>query len=244
MIEVVDLFKRHGDRVILDGLSFEVAKGETAAVVGPSGGGKTTLLRCLHGLDRFDAGSVRIGEATLAPGALGDGRALSAVRDKAGFVFQQWHLFAHMTALENVIEAPIHVRGVSRKEAIARGEALLDKVGMLHRKDALPRSLSGGEQQRVAIARALAMKPEVLMMDEPTSALDPQRIGALIELLAQLNEEGLTLVMVTHEISFAKRLAQRALVLVEGTLAEQGPPAKVLMEPSDPRTRAFLGLDS
>ncbi|HEY8428101.1 MAG TPA: amino acid ABC transporter ATP-binding protein [Sandaracinaceae bacterium] len=241
MIEVVDLFKRHGQRVVLDRVSFEVARGETAAVVGPSGGGKTTLLRCLHGLESFDAGAVRIGDARLSP-AGADRGALAAVRAKTGFVFQQWHLFAHLSVLENVIEAPVHVRRVPRKQAIAEAEALLDKVGMLHRRDALPRSLSGGEQQRVAIARALAMKPEVLLMDEPTSALDPQRVGDLAELLAQLAAEGLTLVIVTHEIAFAKRLAQRALVLIDGTVAEHGPPSSVLSDPRDPRIRTFLGL--
>ncbi len=242
MIEVRDLLKRRDDRVILGGVSFDVAAGQTAAVVGPSGGGKTTLLRCLHGLTSFDAGRVRIGDAELGPGALdGQRSALAAVRAKAGFVFQQWHLFPHLSALENVIEAPMQVRGVPKREAVARGEALLDRVGLMHRKDAAPRSLSGGEQQRVAIARALAMEPEVLLMDEPTSALDPQRIGALIELLAGLTAGGLTLLMVTHDIDFARRLADRALVLIEGEIVEAGPANAALEDPADPRVRAFLG---
>jgi polar amino acid transport system ATP-binding protein len=187
---------------------------------------------------------VRIGEAELGPGAPSP-HALAAVRARAGFVFQQWHLFAHMSALENIIEAPVHVRKMARRDAIARAEMLLDRVGMLHRKDALPRSLSGGEQQRVAIARALAMEPEVLFMDEPTSALDPQRVGSLVELLAQLSEQdGLTLVMVTHDIAFARELATRALVLVDGDLVEEGDPANVLVDPRDARTRRFLGLES
>ncbi len=243
MIEVRDLLKRHDLRVILGGISFEVAKGETAAVVGPSGGGKTTLLRCMHGLASFDAGSVKIGDAELAPGPLeSQSRSLAAVRKRAGFVFQQWHLFPHMSALENVIEAPVHVRRVPKRTAISKAEALLEKVGLMHRKDAMPRSLSGGEQQRVAIARALAMEPEVLLMDEPTSALDPQRIGSLIELLAKLNDDGLTLVMVTHDIDFARRLADRALVLIDGELAEQGPAKTALTDPADARVRDFLGL--
>jgi len=243
MIEVRELFKRRGHRVVLGGVDFEARAGERLAVVGPSGGGKTTLLRCMHGLEPFDAGRVCIGEATLSPGTPSPS-ALAAVRAKAGFVFQQWHLFAHMSALENVIEAPVHVRKMPRKEAIARAEALLDRVGLLHRKDARPRSLSGGEQQRVAIARALAMQPEVLFLDEPTSALDPQRVGALVDLLAQLgDEDGLTLVMVTHDIGFARALATRALVLVDGDLVEQGAPASVLADPRDARTRRFLGLE-
>ncbi|MCZ7677649.1 MAG: amino acid ABC transporter ATP-binding protein [Sandaracinaceae bacterium] len=243
MIGVRELLKRRGDRVVLGGVSFEAPAGERIAVVGPSGGGKTTLLRCMHGLEPFDAGSVRIGDAELGPGAPAKGP-LAAIRSRAGFVFQQWHLFAHMTALENVIEAPIHVRHVPRKEAVAKAQALLERVGLSHRADARPRSLSGGEQQRVAIARALAMEPEVLFMDEPTSALDPQRVGSLIELLAQLSaEDDLTLVMVTHDIGFARELATRALVLVDGDIAEAGDPKEVLVDPEDPRTRAFLGLD-
>jgi polar amino acid transport system ATP-binding protein len=243
MIGVTDIVKRHGTHTVLDGISFEAERGETVAVVGPSGGGKTTLLRCMHGLESFDAGSVTIAGATLRPGSLGPQRtSLGAVRSKAGFVFQQWHLFAHMTVLENVIEAPTHVRKVPRRRAIERAEALIEKVGLTRRKHALPRALSGGEQQRAAIARALAMEPEVLFMDEPTSALDPQRVGSLIELLAKLNEDGLTLLAVTHEISFARRLASHALVLIDGRLAEEGPPERVLADPSDPRVRNFLGL--
>ncbi len=243
MIRVEDLLKRHDLRVILGGISFEVKKGETAAVVGPSGGGKTTLLRCLHGLESFDSGKVTLADATLRAGSLALQKpALAKLRSKAGFVFQQWHLFAHMSVLGNVIEAPIHVLRLPRREAVQRAEALLERVGLSHRKEALPRSLSGGEQQRVAIARALAMQPEVLLMDEPTSALDPQRIGSLIELLAKLNDDGLTLVVVTHEISFARRLADRALVLIDGELAEEGSPKTVLEDPKDERIRRFLGL--
>ncbi len=242
MIGVHELLKRRGDRVVLAGVSFEADASERIAVVGPSGGGKTTLLRCMHGLEPFDSGRVRIGDAQLGPGAPKPAP-LAAIRARAGFVFQQWHLFAHMSALENVIEAPVHVRKEPRKQAIARAEMLLDKVGLSHRKDARPRSLSGGEQQRVAIARALAMQPEVLFMDEPTSALDPQRVGSLVELLGQLSEEdGLTLVMVTHDIGFARELATHALVLADGEVADAGAPAEVLTSPSDPRTRAFLGL--
>ncbi|MGE3634917.1 MAG: amino acid ABC transporter ATP-binding protein, partial [Sandaracinaceae bacterium] len=196
-----------------------------------------------HGLAPFDGGRVRIGDAELRPGSLASQRAaLDAVRRKAGFVFQTWHLFAHMTVLENVIEAPVHVRKIARAAAIEKAEALLEKVGLSHRKGALPSSLSGGEQQRAAIARALAMEPEVLFMDEPTSALDPERVVLLCELLATLRDEGLTLVAVTHDIGFAERLADRVLVLAGGELAESGPPAEVLTHPRDPRTARFLGV--
>jgi polar amino acid transport system ATP-binding protein len=243
MIEVCGLTKRLGQAEILRDITFDVPSGSVAAVVGPSGGGKTTLLRCLHGLDPFEAGSVSICGAKLKAGAeRGQKAALAGVRAKAGFVFQTWHLFAHMTVLENVVEAPIHVRKVPRAEARDRAEALLEKVGLSHRRDALPRALSGGEQQRAAIARALAMAPEVLFMDEPTSALDPQRVGSLVELLAGFRDDGLTLVVVTHDTGFALKLAERALVLVDGRLVEEGAPKDVLTSPTDERTRRFLGL--
>ncbi len=241
MIVVEALKKSHGPTPILRGVSFELPSHAVAAVVGPSGGGKTTLLRCMHGLAHFDEGRVKIGDAELKAGPLGpQKKALDAVRLRAGFVFQTWHLFAHMTVLENVIEAPVHVRHVPRAQAIGKAEALLEKVGLAHRKDALPKALSGGEQQRAAIARALAMEPEVLFMDEPTSALDPQRVVALAELLSTLREEGLSLVAVTHDIDFAERLADRVLVLVGGELVEDGAPAQVLHEPKDERTAKFL----
>ena len=244
MIEVRDLVKRRGERAVLDGVSFTIERGKVAAVLGPSGGGKTTLLRCMHGLEPFDAGSVKIGEALLGAGdAKHQAKALAKIRSEAGFVFQQWHLFAHMSVLENIIEAPVHVKHKPRAKAIEHAKQLLEHVGLSHREGARPKSLSGGEQQRAAIARALAMEPKVLFMDEPTSALDPERVGDLIDLLKLLQKDGLTLVAVTHEISFARRLADHVLVLASGKLVEQGPPASVLENPQDQRTRRFLGLE-
>lgn len=244
-ITVSAIEKSFGPRAILRGVSFEVKRGEAVALVGPSGGGKSTLLRCMHGLETFDGGHVTIGEATLQPGnAKENHTALRAVRAKAGLVFQQWHLFAHMTALENIMEAPLHVLGVSKSEAETRARNLLEKVGMSHRANVKPRLLSGGEQQRVAIARALAMEPSVLFMDEPTSALDPQRVFALVELLRVLASEGLTLVMVTHDMRFAAELADRAIVLAGGQIIEDGVPREMLVSPSHPTTRSFLGLDA
>lgn len=244
-IDVRDVRKTFGSRTVLDGLSFSVPKGQVLALVGPSGGGKSTMLRCMTGLTPFEAGSIRVEDASLVPG--GDkpnARALETLRARSGLVFQQWHLFAHMTAIENVIEAPLHVKKTSRADAIAKANALLEEVGLGHRANAMPRDMSGGEQQRCAIARALAMKPKVLFMDEPTSALDPQRVGDLVELLAKLRESAhLTLVVVTHEMSFAARLADRAIVLHEGHLIEDGAPRDVLENPTDPRTRSFLGLE-
>jgi polar amino acid transport system ATP-binding protein len=198
----------------------------------------------MHGLEPFDGGSVHIGGALLGAGdARKQATALAKIRSEAGFVFQQWHLFAHMSVLENVIEAPVHVKKKPRAQAIKHAKELLEHVGLSHREGARPKSLSGGEQQRAAIARALAMEPKVLFMDEPTSALDPERVGDLIDLLKLLQKDGLTLVAVTHEISFARRLADNVLVLAAGKLVEQGPPSDVLVSPRDDRTRKFLGMD-
>lgn len=244
MIRVEGLTKRYGTRTVIQGMNLEVPAGQVVALVGPSGGGKSTLIRCLHGLEPFDEGRIVIGPATLTPGAHGGNRhALTAIRQVAGFVFQQWHLFSHMSALANVMEAPVHVKKRPRAEAEAQARALLDKVGMGHRVDAMPRRLSGGEQQRVAIARALAMEPSVLFLDEPTSALDPQRVGDLVDLLRQLAQEGLTLLTVTHDLRFAAQLCGRALIFAEGQIVEDGPPAQVLHDPQHPRARAFLDLE-
>ncbi|QSQ24181.1 amino acid ABC transporter ATP-binding protein [Pyxidicoccus parkwayensis] len=244
MIEVKDLCKRYDGRTVLDGISAAFGPGEVVALVGPSGGGKSTLLRCLNGLEPFDGGSVRVGDDMLEPGdTRAQGERLWRIRRRVGFVFQQWHLFAHRTALGNVTEAPIHVKGLGPKEATEQGRALLAKVGLSHREQAYPSELSGGEQQRVAIARALAMEPEVLLLDEPTSALDPERVGELVDLLARLRTDGLTLVAVTHEMRFARELASRMLVLHGGHIIEEGPPSQLLASPRHERTRAFLGLD-
>jgi ABC-type polar amino acid transport system ATPase subunit len=244
-IAVDAIEKSFGPRAILRGVSFDVKRGEAVALVGPSGGGKSTLLRCMHGLETFDSGTITIDGALLRPGGAKENPlALRTVRAKAGLVFQQWHLFAHMTALENIVEAPVHVLGVAKSEAEARARGLLEKVGMSHRANVKPRLLSGGEQQRVAIARALAMQPSVLFMDEPTSALDPQRVFALVELLRILASEGLTLVMVTHDMRFAAELADRAIVLAGGQIIEEGVPRDMLASPNHPTTRAFLGMDA
>jgi len=244
-IDVQRIRKKFGSRTVLDGLSFEVPRNQVLALVGPSGGGKSTMLRCMTGLTPFDEGAVRVEDASLAAGSeRSNAKALETLRLCSGMVFQQWHLFAHMTAIENIIEAPVHVKRVPRGLAIERAMALLEEVGLGHRATAMPRDMSGGEQQRCAIARALAMEPKVLFMDEPTSALDPQRVGDLVDLLAKLREAAhLTLVVVTHEMSFAARLADRAIVLHEGHIIEDGPPGDVLANPTDPRTRSFLGLE-
>jgi polar amino acid transport system ATP-binding protein len=244
VIAVDALTKTYGTRTVIDGVSLSFAKGEVVALLGPSGGGKSTLLRCINGLEDFHGGAIRVGDHTLRPGGERVNRAaLRAIRQRVGMVFQNWHLFPHRTALGNVVEGPVHVRGVSAKEATARAEALLARVGMSHRAGAYPSELSGGEQQRVAIARALAMEPEALLLDEPTSALDPERVGEVLDVLRALVADGLTMLLVTHEIRFAREAAGRVLVLDGGKVIEDGAPAAVLDDPQHPRTRAFLGLD-
>jgi polar amino acid transport system ATP-binding protein len=199
------------------------------AIAGPSGAGKSTLLRCINGLEAFDAGSIRVENDTLVPG--GDrtnAQALAAIRGRVGFVFQTWNLFAHRTALANVMEAPVHVRKTAASEARARAESLLERVGLAHRANAYPHELSGGEQQRVAIARALAMDPAALLLDEPTSALDPSRKGEVLAVLRALAESGMTMLLVTHDIAFAREVAHRAVVIAEGRIAADGDPKHVL----------------
>jgi len=244
VIRVEQLVKKFGARTVISDVAFDVPAGQSLALVGPSGGGKSTLLRCLLGLESFDGGRITIAGATLAAQSERANRvALPQIRAAAGLVFQQWHLFAHMTALENICEAPVHVRRLPIDQATKQARTLLEKVGMSHRADALPRRLSGGEQQRVAIARALAMEPRVLFMDEPTSALDPERVGELVTLLRGLAREGLTLVCITHDIDFAAALCDRVIVLAGGELVEDGAPAEVLAAPKHAATRKFLGRD-
>jgi polar amino acid transport system ATP-binding protein len=243
VIEITDLTKSFEGRPVLDGISLRIPERESVALLGPSGGGKTTVLRCVLGFEAFDAGTIRVGTSTLRAGALGENReAIAAVRRRVGMVFQQWHLFPHRTALGNVIEAPVHVRKIPVAEATERARKLLDRVGLGERSHAYPRELSGGEQQRVAIARALAMDPEVLLLDEPTSALDPSRVGSLIELLRSLSADGLAIAAVTHDVDFARRLATRVAVLHAGKVVEEGATADVLERPRDPRTRELLAL--
>jgi len=223
VIEALGLTKRLGDRVVLDGVSLRVGAGETLAVMGPSGAGKTTLLRCLDGLERADAGTVRVGDDAFWPGAPDYDRAVARLRRRLGLVFQQWHLFPHLTALENVALAPVHVARRAPDVARRDARALLERVGIASRADARPHELSGGEQQRAAIARALALGPEVLLMDEPTSALDGERTGGLVTLLRDLCADGLALLVVTHDEAFARALAGRVILLRDGALIDHAP---------------------
>ncbi len=227
MITIDKLTKRYERRTILDDVSLEFAKGTVVALVGSSGAGKSTLLRCINGLETFDAGEVRAFGDVLRPKTR-DREVLLSIRRRIGFVFQDYNLFAHRTALGNVIEAPIHVKKVPPNDARARGRELLAKVRMSHREDAYPHELSGGEQQRVAIARALAMDPLALLLDEPTSALDPARKNEVLGVLTELAREGTTMVVVTHEMGFARDVAHRAVVLGDGSVLADGTPDEVL----------------
>jgi ABC-type polar amino acid transport system ATPase subunit len=239
-IALHDVTKRFGARLVLDRISLTVNPGETVALIGPSGGGKSTLLRCLNGLNTFDTGEVRVGPHVLGPVNRANGREIQQVRRLFGMVFQDFQLFPHLTALQNVILAPQRVLGLGRKEAVARAEQLLERVGLGGHLHSWPQQLSGGQKQRVAIARALAMQPRGLLCDEITSALDPELKSEVLEVLEDLKREGMTLLMVTHEIGFARRAADRVVVLCDGRILEEGPPAQVLDNPRTERMRTFL----
>ena len=237
-VELDGIHKRFGSRVVLNGVSLSVQPGETVAVIGPSGGGKSTLLRCANGLCPFERGEVRVGPHRLAAGF--SYSAARPLRRMLGMIFQDFRLFPHLTVLDNLTEAPRHVLGTQREKARAHAVALLDRVGLADRLDAYPRQLSGGQQQRVAIARALAMSPRGLLCDEITSALDPELKHEVLDVLVDLKRDGLTLIVVTHEIGFARRAADRVVVLSDGSIVEQGPPEQVLDDPQTPRARQFL----
>ncbi len=235
---------RLGGTEVLRDIDLAVHRGEVVAVVGPSGSGKTTLLRAFNYLTPFTAGHVEIAGATLRPGLSEhtDAAHLRAVRVQVGMVFQSFHLFPHLTALGNVTEAPHRVLGLTAAEAEERGRALLGRVGLATHVDAYPRTLSGGQQQRVAIARALAMEPLVLLLDEPTSALDARLVGEVLAVVSDLAAAGQTMLIVTHELAFARRVAHRVVVLVGGRIVESGPPAEVLERPRTAEARALLGV--
>jgi polar amino acid transport system ATP-binding protein len=242
MIEVEGLVKRHGAIEVLRGVDLRVRKGEVAALIGPSGSGKSTFLRCLNGLEIFQGGCVAIDDLKLVanPRPAEHERAARLVRLRMGMVFQGFNLFAHQTVLENVIEAPVYVLGLARDRAVERAKGLLDRVGMLDRLDAYPRQLSGGQQQRVAIARALAMEPKVMLFDEPTSALDPRMTGEVLSVMTDLARDGQTMVVVTHAMPFARKVAHVVHVFGEGRVIESGPPAQVFEDPAQEATRALL----
>jgi polar amino acid transport system ATP-binding protein len=242
IIQVRGLHKYFGPLHVIKGVDLEVSPREVVVIIGPSGGGKSTFLRCLNFLEEPSAGVIEI------DGVVVDAREPAArhrkrireLRQRAGMVFQAFNLFPHMTALGNVIEAPLTVKGLSRAEATAKGEELLGWVGLSDKRDEFPSRLSGGQQQRVAIARALAMEPKIMLFDEPTSALDPELIGEVVEVMERLADQGMTMVVVTHELHFARDVADRVILMADGVWAEMGPPAELFTNPKEERTRQFL----
>jgi polar amino acid transport system ATP-binding protein len=236
-IDVVKIFTGRGVTVrAVDGVSTEVAKGEVVVVIGPSGSGKSTFLRCINGLEKFDSGHIVIDDVDLA-----DRRTdINKVRAEVGMVFQQFNLFPHKTVLDNVALAQQVVRKRPRKEAAAKARELLTKVGIAEKESEYPSRLSGGQQQRVAIARALAMDPKIMLFDEPTSALDPEMVGEVLDVMKQLAREGMTMCVVTHEMGFAREVADRVLFMDEGKMVEEGSPEHFFTAPREDRTKLFL----
>jgi polar amino acid transport system ATP-binding protein len=236
MIELRNVHKSFGRLEVLKGISASVEKSEVVCIIGPSGSGKSTILRCINGLESYDAGDI------LVEGARVDSKAASIVevRTQVSMVFQRFNLFPHRTAIENVVEGPIYVKHEPRSEALERGRLLLAQVGLAEKENAYPAQLSGGQQQRVAIARALAMQPKAILFDEPTSALDPELVGDVLSVMRKLADDGMTMVVVTHEMGFARDVADRVLFIDGGVIVEQGVAKSVLNQPQHARTRDFL----
>ena len=236
MIEFHNVNKWFGTLHVLDNITMSVAKGEVVVVCGPSGSGKSTLIRCVNGLEPFQKGSLKVDGTDLA----GPSARLRELRMEVGFVFQSFNLYPHKTALENVTLAPIHVRGLSKADANARGTALLEKVGLGDRMNNYPHQLSGGQQQRVAIARSLCMQPKIMLFDEPTSALDPEMINEVLDVMVNLAREGMTMIVVTHEMGFARKVADRVIFMDRGAIVETADPETFFSAPKSERTRDFL----
>jgi len=246
MVEAEGVHKRFGRLEVLKGVSLEVKRGEVVCVIGPSGSGKTTFIRCIHHLEKIDGGRIEVNGHLIGyreqNGKLIEDSERSIARQRAeiGMVFQRFNLFPHKTALENVIEAPVQVRGVPKRQAIQQAEELLRRVGLADKRDVYPGKLSGGQQQRVAIARALAMRPALMLFDEPTSALDPEVIGEVLDVMKELALEGMTMIVVTHEMGFAREAADRVVMMDDGRIIEEGTPEHFFREPREERTKQFL----
>ena len=241
-IEVKQLIKQFNGQRVLHGIDLEVSAGEVVAIIGPSGSGKTTLLRSINLLEVPDSGTIRVGDIQIdgSKSLSKQKKQIRALRQQVGFVFQNFNLFPHRSVLENIIEGPVIVKGEPKAEAIARARSLLEKVGLHGKEESFPRRLSGGQQQRVAIARALAMRPEVILFDEPTSALDPELVGEVLNTIRALAQEKRTMVIVTHEMSFARDVADRAIFMDQGRIVEQGAAKALFSNPQQARTRQFL----
>ncbi|WP_426321749.1 amino acid ABC transporter ATP-binding protein [Microbacterium sp. E-13] len=246
IIDARDVCKRFGSLEVLKGITLQVERGQVACLLGPSGSGKSTFLRCINHLEKIDAGMIRVAGRTVGyeerNGKLYELREKDVARQRrgVGMVFQRFNLFPHMTALENIMESPVQVLGTPRAAARERAMQLLDRVGLADKASAYPSALSGGQQQRIAIARALAMDPEVMLFDEPTSALDPELVGDVLDVMRDLAASGMTMIVVTHEIGFAREVGDVAVFMDGGVVVEQGHPSDVLVNPREARTQAFL----
>ena len=236
MIKTVDLTKKFGDNEVLTKLNVDVEQGEVISIIGPSGSGKSTFLRCLNGLETITDGHVYIDDFDIAGNELN----IDKLRERIGMVFQSFNLFPHLKVIDNITLAPVTLRKMKREEAKRVARELLDKVGLLDKQDVYPSSLSGGQKQRVAIARALAMNPEVMLFDEPTSALDPEMVGEVLQVMKDLAKDGMTMVVVTHEMGFAKEVCKRVISMAEGKIVEEGAPDDIFTNPKHERTRNFL----
>ncbi len=237
VVRVEDLHKRYGNEEVLRGVSFSVRQGEALAIIGPSGTGKSTLLRCINRLTEPDRGRIFLEETEITSPHID----INKIRQQIGFVFQDFNLFAHLTALDNVRLGLLKVKRLSKHEATERAMRELERVGLAEKAHAYPAQLSGGQQQRVSIARALAMDPKLMLFDEPTSALDPELIGEVLQVMQGLAEEGMTMVVVTHEMGFARSVCDEVIFMEKGVIVEQGPPEQVFLHPQQPRTQQFLG---
>jgi len=242
MIKVVNLTKNFAELKVLKEVSLQIKPKEVVVIIGPSGSGKTTFLRCLNGLEQPDVGSMEIDGIQVDAGMLDKekNKRIREIRQHTGMVFQNFNLFPHMTVLQNIIEGPVTVKKMSVKAATKLGEELLLKVGLANKRDEYPSRLSGGQQQRVAIARSLAMEPKIMLFDEPTSALDPELVGEVLNVMKELAKEGMTMVVVSHEMGFAKEVADRVIFMSDGQIVEQGLPEEIFVNPKAERTRKFL----
>ena len=240
VIKLEHIYKSFGDLKAVDDVSLEVKKGEIICLIGPSGSGKSTLLRCINGLETPEKGNIYIDGQLLPQNERKSAKSLASIRSKMGFVFQHFNLFPHMTVLDNLILAPIQVQGKDKVSAEKKSMELLKQVGLADKAGAYPNSLSGGQKQRVAIARALAMEPEIMLFDEPTSALDPEMVGEVLEVMKKLAESGMTMVLVTHEMGFAREVASRVIFYDHGKISESGTPEQIFKNPQNQRTKEFL----
>ncbi len=242
IIKIRGLHKYFGPLHVIKGVDLDVMPGEAIVIIGPSGGGKSTFLRCLNFLETPSAGTIEIDDLVINAGKSlrPQRKRIRELRRKAGMVFQQFNLFPHMTTMENIIEAPITVKGMSKEQAIAKAEELLEWVGLSEKQGEYPSRLSGGQQQRVAIARALCMEPKIMLFDEPTSALDPELINEVVDVMERLVDQGMTMVVVTHELHFARDVSDRVILMADGVWAEIAPPEELFTNPKEERTRQFL----